>query len=508
MASQSTAVNPLEIKGYKFFDHVSGDEVVIKGIDYYPRPNDGKLNFNSLDYFTDEHRDLWKRDIAYFEELGVNAIRLYAVDPDKNHDSFMCALQAANIYVIVALARECPHCAITPDQVPHCYSKELKKQGQAVIDAFAKYSNTLAFSAGNEVNHFAPPGMPQWNGICQKKFLRDMREYIASCQSLRKVPIGLIIADTDRTQNVLYYNCQSDPRDKYENAEWLGLNSYVMCDGTGKIYEEALGLKALQKSFDSYNYSIPVLMTEFGCLSDSFPEIDGYQGQRTFMQAKWMMNQPELRSLFAGAFGFEYSIEKANAAQESPYPFKCFGKQNYGIGFFEPENCNDINIPCKYHPLPSFGFLKEAYNHSNEIPFTTVDSFSIPRERIGRSQCPKSFKPLSSFKWEADSAPFSSCPTEQDTDFVCQAHTGSSGGGFFDKLIRIAFWGLIATIVYFLRHEKPFGNDKKWSETDDTSSEGSSSNYSTSLLALTGMGKKYFHYQAIESDSSSDDMEI
>jgi len=201
-----------------------------------------------------------------------------------------------------------------------------------VINAFAKYPNTLAFSAGNEVNHFAPPSMPQWNGVCQKKFLRDMREYIASCSSLRKVPVGLIIADTDRYLNVNYYNCQSDPNDEYENAEWLGLNSYVMCDGTAKTYEDALGMRALQKSFEGYNYSIPVLMTEFGCLSDSFPEIDGYQGQRTFMQAKWMMNQQELRSLFAGAFAFEYSIEKANAGQESPYPFKCFGKQNYGIG--------------------------------------------------------------------------------------------------------------------------------------------------------------------------------
>lgn len=333
-ASQSTAVNPLEIKGYKFFDSVSGDEVIIKGIDYYPRPNEGLLNFNSLDYYTEEHIKLWKRDIAYFEELGVNAIRLYAVDPDKNHDSFMCALDAANIYVIVALAKDCPTCAITRDQAPHCYPKELKKRGQAVIDAFAKYPNTLGFSAGNEVNHFAPPGMPQWNGICQKKFLRDIREYIASCPSLRKVPVGLIIADTDRTQNVLYYNCQSDPTDRYENAEWLGLNAYVMCDGTGTRYDDALGLKGLQKSFDSYNYSIPVLMTEFGCLSDSFRVVDGYHGQRTFMQARWLIDQPELRSLFAGVFGFEYSIEKANAKQESPYPFKCFGKQNYGIGEF------------------------------------------------------------------------------------------------------------------------------------------------------------------------------
>ena len=47
--------------------------------------------------------DLWMQDIPYFEELGVNTLRIYAVDPSKNHDRFMCRLQQAGIYVIVGL---------------------------------------------------------------------------------------------------------------------------------------------------------------------------------------------------------------------------------------------------------------------------------------------------------------------------------------------------------------------------------------------------------------------
>ena len=46
------ALNPIVIKGFKFFDSVSGEEVSIRGIDYYPRPNQGDLNHNSLDLFT------------------------------------------------------------------------------------------------------------------------------------------------------------------------------------------------------------------------------------------------------------------------------------------------------------------------------------------------------------------------------------------------------------------------------------------------------------------------
>lgn len=81
---------PIEVKGYKFFDSSTGEEVLIRGIDYYPRPNTGKeLNHNSMDLFTAEHRHIWERDIPYLQKLNVNAVRLYAVDPDGDHDAFM-----------------------------------------------------------------------------------------------------------------------------------------------------------------------------------------------------------------------------------------------------------------------------------------------------------------------------------------------------------------------------------------------------------------------------------
>jgi hypothetical protein len=89
LSSQVSALAPVQIKGYKFFDSETGREVVVRGIDYYPRPNSGDLNHNSLDLFTEEHRHIWERDIPYLQEVGVNAIRLYAVDAMENHDAFM-----------------------------------------------------------------------------------------------------------------------------------------------------------------------------------------------------------------------------------------------------------------------------------------------------------------------------------------------------------------------------------------------------------------------------------
>jgi hypothetical protein len=96
-SSQISALAPVEIKGYKFFDSETGREVVVRGIDYHPRPNSGILNHNSLDLFTERHRRIWERDIPYLQELGVNAIRLYAVDPMENHDAFMYVLRELSI---------------------------------------------------------------------------------------------------------------------------------------------------------------------------------------------------------------------------------------------------------------------------------------------------------------------------------------------------------------------------------------------------------------------------
>ncbi len=307
-------MDPIVIKGYKFFNSRTKENVLIKGIDYYPRPNAGDLNVNGQDFFTEEFRHIWERDIPQFQELGINAIRLYSVDSNMDHSAFMCALNDAGIYVLVELATgSCHNCAVTKEEAPQCYHNVLKIRGQAIIKEFSKYTNTLAFSAGNEVNHFVPLGKPaSWNAPCLKKFVKDMRSYMDSCSHVRRVPIGLIMADSDRDENTMYYNCQSDKKDDLEHADWYGLNTYVYCNGTADSYDQALGFDELSKNFHSYNYSIPVLLTEYGCLSQTFPTIDGYEGQRNFNQAKWL-GLPSVQDDFAGGLAFEYSIEKANA---------------------------------------------------------------------------------------------------------------------------------------------------------------------------------------------------
>lgn len=197
---------PAVLRGRHIYNSISGDPVPVRGINYYPRPNTGPLTqTNSIDFFTEEYRHIWERDIAHFQALQVNVVRVYAVAPGVSHDGFLCALKAAGIYLIVGLAADCLGCAITTtDAAPDCYPAELKERGQFIIAEFARYDNVLAFSAGNEVGLSA--ATPQTNAPCQKQFIRDMRAFIDGChETIRRIPVGLAIADVEREGKILYY---------------------------------------------------------------------------------------------------------------------------------------------------------------------------------------------------------------------------------------------------------------------------------------------------------------
>ena len=197
---------PLVVRGKRYYDSSNDEYVPIKGIAYYPRPNAGDLSeSNSVDFYTDEFSDRWTVDIANMKELGVNAVRLYAVDPSANHDAFMCTLQQAGIYVMLGLLADCEDCGIgawvgKDAEPPLCYTSTLKERGRFVIRSFSKYDNVMAFSAGNEVSIYADDGEGgprEANVPCQKKFIRDMREYVSKCSGggvnpvlPRAVPIG------------------------------------------------------------------------------------------------------------------------------------------------------------------------------------------------------------------------------------------------------------------------------------------------------------------------------
>ncbi|RHY64912.1 hypothetical protein DYB26_007779 [Aphanomyces astaci] len=416
------AIAPIEIKGNRLFEYGTGKPFHAKGIDYYPRPNSGDSNVNNLDFFTDDHEHIWKPHVAEFIALGINAVRLYAVDSSKSHDKFMCALSEAGIYVLVDLAASCEDCAITKDPYPACYPAPLKTRGQQIIAAFSKYNNVLAFSAGNEVNHYVDS--MEISAPCQKKFIKDMRAYISSCATnMRYIPVGVVLADHQRSKNALYYACRTDPTDELENAECrstdhlhshlkpillgYGLNAYLQCDPSASRWHVGPGYDKLLKDFTSYELAIPTILTEFGCLNVNFPTVDGFQSQRTWVDAAWLLS-PTFADVFAGGFAFEFTTEKANSEKDSPYPFKTFGAQNYGLGYLEPETCDADTTPCVFQRMPNFDSLAAAYRDASTAGLPERSSYSP--SHTTPPQCPAGVRPIGEVLWSADSETDVQCP--------------------------------------------------------------------------------------------------
>lgn len=139
------------------------------------------------------------------------------------------------------------------------------------------------FSVGNEINLLISHSADgTTTAPCEKAFLRDVRNYAASCLgALRAVPIGLDIADTlPRAQWIEYFDCPVD-ENEFTRAEWIGFNPYVECDPTHTSYSESTGLQSLMKDYADTEYARIIMLGEFGCnLGDN--TIDGFEAQREF----------------------------------------------------------------------------------------------------------------------------------------------------------------------------------------------------------------------------------
>jgi hypothetical protein len=420
LAESCSQIGPAVIKGKKFFDSNSGKYIAIKGVTYYPRPNEGEDSTgNNRDFFGENYRHVWERDIEEFQKLGINTLRLYAVDPGLDHSGFMCALKERGMYAIVGLSASCDGCAISSYDAPLCYSAVLKTRGQFIINVFSKYENVLGFDAGNEVQLWTPGEPPENNGVCQKQFIRDMRAYVQSCPTMRQIPIGVVVADVDRDANAFYYNCRSDPTDELENAEWYGLNVYLHCDGSAQTIADLDGYNGLLASHKEYGLSIPVVIAEFGCTSESFPTINGFVA-RDFLQVDAIFSS-DFVDYFNGAVVFEYVAQKANIAVETDVPFPysdVFVGTRWGIGYFLPEDCDDVSIPCTYTPYPEFDILASKYAAVDNSFVPSLNDFTAVERDASEDVCPANFTALSEFDWPSATVEDMACPGSNYT-FIC-----------------------------------------------------------------------------------------
>jgi hypothetical protein len=209
-----------------------------------------------------------KRDIPFLQQLQTNTIRVYAIDPTKDHSQCMKMLQDAGIYVVSDLSE--PQTSINRESPS--WNVELYDRYTSVIDELVKYNNVLGFFAGNEVAN-APNNTQSTPFV--KAAVRDMKAYIKR-RNYRPIGVGYATSDDpDIRLNIAhYFNC-GEPE---EAADFWGYNIYSWC-GKDSSYEKS-GFKDRTEEFA--NYSVPVFFAEYGCNTPSprvFDEVPTLYGE-------------------------------------------------------------------------------------------------------------------------------------------------------------------------------------------------------------------------------------
>jgi hypothetical protein len=92
--------------------------------------------------------------------LGVNAIRVYNVSPDINHDICASIFNAVGIYMLIDVNSPLGGESIDRSNPSDSYTSSYLNRTFAVVEAFKSYPNTLLFFSGNEVINDLPTGGP------------------------------------------------------------------------------------------------------------------------------------------------------------------------------------------------------------------------------------------------------------------------------------------------------------------------------------------------------------
>ncbi|KAL2843050.1 Glucanosyltransferase-domain-containing protein, partial [Aspergillus pseudodeflectus] len=246
---------PIAIQGSKFLRPATGEQFILKGL-HYSLTTDNN-NDDSNDPLANP--TACKRDIPYFESLGINTISVYTVDATADHDECMRLLDNAGIYVIPYLN---PLTGLDTGNVT--WTTEDFAAQTALVDAFVGYENVLAFffqvdstlaaqrAAGNRNE---TEGSALFSAYA-KSVVRDVKAYIASKEN-RKIPVGYATRATELMEDEInYFTCG----DQEERVDILGIRSESWCAGS------TFASSGWEDLTDELWFpSVPVVMAEYYC---------------------------------------------------------------------------------------------------------------------------------------------------------------------------------------------------------------------------------------------------
>ncbi|KAK3946427.1 putative beta-glucanosyltransferase [Diplogelasinospora grovesii] len=333
-ATIAAAVQPLEAKDNYFINPKTGNRFQIVGVAYQPG---GSAGYNpALGKDPLSNKDICLRDAALMQILGVNAIRVYNLDPNLNHDECASIFNAAGMYMLVDVNSPLVGESLTSDKPWESYYASYLNRTFAVVEAFKNYPNTLAFFSGNEVifNEENGATVPPY----VRAVTRDLKNYVKNHVS-RPIPVGYSAADV---RDVLfdswnYFQCAIDGEaNDMSRADLFALNSYSWC---GNSSFKTSGYDTLVEGFTGS--SVPIFYSEYGCNDPSpriFTEVQAIYGS-------------EMTGVFSGGVVYEY-VQEVN---------------NYGLVNLSSDGSADL--------LSDFYSLRDQYA---KLDFTQIQGAKPP----------------------------------------------------------------------------------------------------------------------------------
>lgn len=241
----------------------------------------------------------------------------HQVDGTASHAKFMAAMAERGIYVVVPLTRTYWGYLPADRADPACYEGDegtnLVNSAKSIVRQFSKYTNTLFFTAANEIA--LNSGDAGYTSLpCVKALVRDMHKFQASCSAMRSVPLiyaGQDIGSQGRRLVSDYLSCADEHNGGSQAAiDVYGLNVYNWCSET-EVYQNS-GYKGIMDDYSEYG--IPMIFSEFGCTGGDFAtsctsDDDPFPGGRGFVQVATLVSGANMDSTFSGGIAYEFSME-------------------------------------------------------------------------------------------------------------------------------------------------------------------------------------------------------
>ncbi|KAK4501744.1 hypothetical protein PRZ48_007553 [Zasmidium cellare] len=196
--SPRVAIEPIYTRGNALWR--GHDRFLVKGINYFDRQSkDGEskptVHDPKVDVLTEEYLPKLRRDIGYFQELGLNTVAVSSLDPSKSHGAALQLLARSGFYVLVKISEdirgpELPRNNGTFDSnfdTQQHYTLDSITTSLQIVDELADHPNILGFVvSGDSLRYMSTTKIAE----VSRAHIRDIKAFLRQ-RGGRQIPVGV-----------------------------------------------------------------------------------------------------------------------------------------------------------------------------------------------------------------------------------------------------------------------------------------------------------------------------